>query len=160
MGIAGIAATKSKFDLFETSKVYTNVSMVLYEGFIVSWKTKFRYELIRPETYINRYINPNWRPILETPPFPEYTSAHSVISMGAAMILTAHFGDSFEFKDTMEVQYRLPVRDFSSFISAAKEVSESRVYGGIHYRFGVNDGMSQGAQIANQIIGSLRIKEH
>jgi hypothetical protein len=159
MGIAGIVSQNKQLDLFETSRVYTNVALALFEGFIVAWRTKYRHHLIRPETYINRYIDPNWRPLLETPPFPEYTSAHSVISMTSAMLLTAHFGD-MAFIDTMEVQYNLPVREFDSFTSAAKEVSESRVFGGIHYLFGVNDGMSQGAIIANRIIGRLRITQY
>lgn len=157
MGIAGIVSQNSNLNLLKTSEVYTNIAIALHEGFIVSWQTKYRHHLIRPETYINRHIDPNWRPILETPPFPEYTSAHSVISMASAMILTAHFGD-MAFIDTMEVQYRLPIREFSSFTTAAKEVSESRVYGGIHYRFGVNDGMSQGALIADRLIERFGIK--
>lgn len=144
MGITGIACEMEGTDFEETSYAYCHTALALYHGFILAWTTKYREDLIRPETYINRYIDPDWRPLLETPPFPEYTSAHSVISMAAAKVLTQRFGDNFSFKDTMELAYGLPERRFESFIKAAEEVSVSRVYGGIHYSMGVEDGMKQG----------------
>jgi hypothetical protein len=157
IAITGIACSEKKLDLVETSSVYTNVAIGLYDGFITSWKAKYIYNLIRPETYINRYIDPNWRPILETPPFPEYTSGHSVISMCSAEILNARLGE-LTFVDTVETRWGYPARTFHSFIDAALEVSDSRVYGGIHYRMGVDMGIWQGRMLGGHIIGRIRFR--
>ncbi len=150
MAITGIACVEKRLSEAETSSVYANVAIGLFDGFITSWKAKFVYDLIRPETYINRYIDPNWRPVLETPPFPEYTSAHSVISMTAAQILNDRIGP-ITYKDTVETRWGYPSRTFDSFIKAAEEVSDSRVYGGIHYRMGVDLGIWQGNMLGEHI---------
>lgn len=155
MGIAGIAIYQEALTVERASEVFCNVSIALYEGFIIAWRTKYKWNLIRPETYINRYIDPDWRPLLETPPFPEFTSAHSVISMASAIVLEHTFGASYSFLDTLEVQYRLPERTFPSFQDAAEEVSVSRVYGGIHYPMGVQYGMAQGNLIGDRLLKTL-----
>ena len=157
MAITGIACSDKKLDALETSSIYTNVAIGLFDGFITSWKAKFEYNLIRPETYINRYIDPNWRPILETPPFPEYTSAHSVISMCAAVILNHRIG-AMTYTDTVETRWGYPERTFNSFIDAAIEVSDSRVYGGIHYRMGVEMGIWQGTQLGEHITRKIAFR--
>jgi hypothetical protein len=87
IGITGTAAKIDSLDLFSTSEVYTNTAIVLADAFISCWEAKYRTNLIRPETYINKYMDDEWRPILETPMFPEYTSGHSVVSMAAATYL-------------------------------------------------------------------------
>lgn len=151
IGIAGIASQKAGLSLKEASRVYSDIALGLYEGFRLAWTTKYKADLIRPETYINKYIDQEWRPLIETPPFPEYTSAHSVISMTSAVLLEQHFGESFELKDTMETHFGLEVREYNGFIEAAEEVSISRVYGGIHYQFAVDDGMKQGRLLAQRM---------
>ncbi|HVG14737.1 MAG TPA: phosphatase PAP2 family protein, partial [Chitinophagaceae bacterium] len=80
-----------------------------------------------------KYIDPTWTPLLQTPPFPEYLSGHSVISATSATILTHYFGDNFNYTDDIEVRYGLPVRSFKSFQEAAEEAGLSRFYGGIHF---------------------------
>ena len=68
------------------------MTIAVSDAFIACWRTKFRYNLLRPVTYIQRVIDPAWMPLLTTPPFPEYTSGHSVQSMAAAEVLTDLFG--------------------------------------------------------------------
>ena len=99
---------------------------------------------MRPETYINKYIDENWLPLLQTPPFPEYTSGHSVISNAASVALTKLFGDNYAFTDSTETEFGMPVRSFKSFDDVAAEASVSRIYGGIHYRPAVEVGAKQG----------------
>jgi hypothetical protein len=79
----------------------------LFDGFISCWDEKYRSQLIRPETMINAYIDEKWRPFLQTPPFPEYTSGHSVISTAAAEVLTAELGENFGYDDYTETEYGL-----------------------------------------------------
>lgn len=102
-------------------------------GFISAWDEKYRSVLIRPETYIEQYIDEAWTPILQTPPFPEYTSAHSVISATASVALTKLRGDNFDFVDSTEVEFGMGPRSFKSFFEASEEAAISRMYGGIHY---------------------------
>jgi hypothetical protein len=158
MSIAGIAAAQNKADLITTAAAYAFTSIALYDGFISCWDEKFRSNLIRPETYINSHINEKWRPVLQTPPFPEYTSGHSVISTAAATVLTYFFGEHFQFDDITEMDFGLPMRSYSSFIAAAQEAAISRMYGGIHYRVAIEAGQLQGSLIGDKVISRIRLK--
>ena len=104
---------------------------------------------------INQHYDEEWLPLLQTPPFPEYTSGHSVISRAAAKALTNLYGDNFKFIDTTEVAYGLPSRKYNSFIEASEEAAISRLYGGIHYRMAVEEGVSQGEKVGNFISENL-----
>lgn len=152
IGITGIACQKAGLTLAETIRVHTFVALGLHDAFVSCWEEKYNSDRIRPITAINKYIDPSWQPLLQTPPFPEYTSGHSVISRVSARILTEFFGDNFDFVDTSEVYFGLPERSFQSFIQAAEEAAISRLYGGIHYKDAIDEGVSQGDKIANYII--------
>src|SRR5690606_2028113 len=97
-------------------------------------------------------------PLLQTPPFPEHTSGHSVVSQTSAVILTALFGDKFEYDDTVEMEYGLPMRHFSSFQAAAAEASVSRLYGGIHYRPAIDYGKLQGRKVGDYLLKNIKTK--
>lgn len=118
------------------------------DAFISCWSTKFKYNLLRPVTYIRRHIDKTWEPLLTTPPFPEYTSGHSCQSGAASAVLTAIFGEDFAFDDATHEDEGLPVRSFASFSAAAEEAALSRLYGGIHYRFSNDIGLEQGRAVA------------
>ena len=117
------------------------------DAFVSCWSTKFKYNLLRPVTYIKRHIDPAWEPLLITPPFPEYTSGHSCQSGAASTVLTAVFGEDFAFDDATHEDEGLPVRSFPSFAAAAEEAAMSRMYGGIHFRFGNEAGLAQGRAV-------------
>lgn len=155
IGICKIATQKSNADFDKTVFAYTKTSIAITDAFISCWDEKYRSNLIRPETLINSYIDENWYPLLQTPPFPEYTSGHSVVSGAASEVLTDIFGDDFSFDDTTEIPYGLPVRSFTSFRNAAKEAAISRIYGGIHYNAAVENGLSQGINIGSFVIENL-----
>jgi hypothetical protein len=117
------------------------------DAFISCWSTKFKYNLLRPVTYIKRHIDKGWEPLLITPPFPEYTSGHSTQSGAASLVLESIFGPDFAFDDATHVDEGLPVRSFPSFAAAAEEAAISRLYGGIHFRFGNAAGLAQGRAV-------------
>ncbi|WP_455168645.1 vanadium-dependent haloperoxidase, partial [Aegicerativicinus sediminis] len=144
IGIAKIAARQTNANIEETVNTYTKTSLAIADAFISCWDEKYRSNLIRPETIINQYIDPDWLPILQTPPFPEYTSGHSVVSGAASVLLTEMYGDNFSFIDDTEEPYGLPPRKFNSFYEASAEAAESRLYGGIHYRSAIVNGLDQG----------------
>ena len=152
IGITKIACKKSNFNFEESVSANTITSIGIFDAFISCWDEKYRSNLIRPETLINKTIDKNWTPLLQTPPFPEYTSGHSVVSGASATILTAIFGDNFNFSDDTELPYGLPSRNFLSFNAAAKEAAISRLYGGIHYRAAIDNGVDQGINIGSHVL--------
>ena len=157
LSIAGIATRSKNADLMLASAAYTYTSIALFDAFISCWDEKYRSNYIRPETFINSHIDESWKPILQTPPFPEYPSGHSVASTAAASILTALLGDQFTFNDDTEIDYGLPVRKFNSFNEAANEAAISRLYGGIHYREAIVNGQTQGKALGEFIKAKLKI---
>ena len=114
------------------------------DAFIGCWGTKYRYDLVRPVTYIRRVIDPQWEPLLFTPPFPEYPSGHSTQSAAFAVVLTRFFGESFSFQDDALAPDGFSPRTFSSFAEAADDAAVSRLYGGIHFRAAIQRGSEQG----------------
>ena len=155
IGICKIATQKTKANFEKTVFAYTKTSIAIADAFISCWDEKYRSNLIRPETLINQHIDENWSPLLQTPPFPEYTSGHSVVSGAASRVLTSIFGDDFAFDDTTEIPFGLPVRSYTSFNKAADEAAVSRIYGGIHYKSAVENGLTQGVAIGNFVIKNL-----
>lgn len=158
MGITKIAARTSEADYMKTAAAYALTAISLADGFISCWDEKYRSNLIRPETLINQHIDDSWQPILQTPPFPEYTSGHSVVSGAASTALTTLFGDDFAFTDDTEVPYGLPIRSYTSFNEAAAEAAISRMYGGIHYRSAVDLGLTQGRSIGQWVTQNVKLK--
>ena len=88
IGITKIATELANDSFDEAINSYLQVSIALFDGFISCWDTKWNTLVVRPETLINKYIDEEWLPKLQTPPFPEYTSGHSVISKASAVVLT------------------------------------------------------------------------
>ena len=158
IGITTIACKKTNADAVKTAQAYALTSIAMFDVIISCWETKYSYNHIRPITFINEFIDRNWQPFLQTPPFPEHSSGHSGISASAATVLTSIFGDNFGFEDTSDLKYIGMKRTFQSFMQAADEASISRVYGGIHYRTGVDAGAVQGREVGQNIIEKLMIR--
>ena len=154
MEVVGTISKNNNADFYKTVYAYTGVSLGIYDAFIAAWTTKYRTDVIRPETYINKYIDQDWQPYLQTPPFPEYNSAHSTISAAAATVLTDIYKNT-AYTDTCEREWGWPDRHFNKVDEAAVEVSFSRLYGGIHYRQSVQDAYDQGKKIGALVIQKL-----
>jgi hypothetical protein len=159
MAITRTACQQTNKNIYEAQDAYLRVAISLFDGFIACWHEKYRTEKIRPETVINADVDPKWMPFLQTPPFPEYTSGHSTISAASAEALTACFGDNVAFTDSTEFKYDHGVRKFTSFREAAKESSISRVYGGIHYQSGCDEGNKAGTKLGQFIATKLKTKK-
>lgn len=153
--IAGQAAQQKNLSTQQTSLVYTLTSIAIFDAFISCWDEKYKTNLVRPITIINQTIDKRWAPFIQTPPFPEFTSGHSVVSNAAATILTELIGDNFAFTDETEIPFNLKPRTFSSFLEAAAESSLSRVYGGIHYPLTAKISAVQGKNIGKFVINKL-----
>ena len=152
MGITGIACKKQKLSLGKTAYAHAIVSMGMCDAFVSCWNNKYKYNRVRPVTAIQKLMDREWTPLLQTPPFPEYTSGHSVISTASATILTHLFGENFSFTDDTEKEFGLPERKFSSFKQACSEAAISRLYGGIHFRDAIENGVKEGEKIGNFVV--------
>jgi len=155
MGITSIACKKAGLPIDSVILIHTTVAMTLHDAFVSCWHEKYTSNRIRPEGAINKLMDPAWRPLLQTPPFPEYSSGHSVVSAASAEVLTHFLGTPFGFTDTSEVYFGLPSRSFPSFEEAAAEAAISRLYGGIHYRDACDQGLIQGKMVARYALHRL-----
>ena len=155
MGITAQVVKQTNADIVKTAQSFALTSIALFDGFISCWDEKYRSSYVRPVTVINELVDKNWAPLLQTPPFPEYTSGHSTITASAATVLTKLYGDNFAFEDSSDYHYIGLKRKFSSFQAAAAEASMSRVYGGIHYVLSVNTGSEQGKKVGGLVVKKL-----
>ncbi len=159
MGVVGIAAMKSGADFQKTVYAYAKTSIALFDAFIQCWNIKYIYNTIRPETVINKYFDPNWRPHLQTPPFPEYTCGHCTISSAASEVLTQIFGDHFSYTDSTELEFGIRSRSYSSFRNAALETKDSRFFGGIHYKYCCDRSAVMGRKVGDLIVDRVKMKK-
>jgi hypothetical protein len=155
MNIAATVCKQENKSTMQSTEVYTMVALALSDAFISCWREKYTANLVRPITYINQYIDPQWTPYIETPNFPEHTSGHATISAAAATVLTQYFGEAYGFTDSTETIFGLAPRRFRSFYEAADQVALSRLYGGIHYRIGNEGGRINGRDIGKYVLGKL-----
>jgi hypothetical protein len=144
VSIATQVLRAERASLMTAAETYLKVGLAVSDAFVACWNAKYRYNLLRPVTYIRDLIDPAWEPILTTPPFPEYPSGHSVQSGAAATVLADLFGRRYSFVDHTHDERGLPARRFDSFGEAAREAALSRLYGGIHFRPAIELGLLQG----------------
>jgi hypothetical protein len=161
IAIVGQIARNEGLSLMAAAEGYARVGLAVADAFIGCWHTKYTYNLLRPETYITRFIDPAWLPLIITPGFPAYTSGHATQSGAAATVLTDMFGMK-AFTDTLHQDHHLepPLepRSFGSFDEAAAEAARSRLYAGIHYPFDNYHGLAQGRCIGHVIVGRITFK--
>ncbi len=154
--IACQAVKNRNLNEFQSAEVFTFLALGIYEGFLSCWTEKYKSNAMRPETYINRLISPQWKSYIETPPFPEYTSGHSVVSSASATILSGLIKQPYAFTDSSEMYLNMPPRRFKSFREASNEASISRFYGGIHFMPSLTNGIIQGNAVGNSILSRFK----
>ncbi len=159
LAIAETVARQQKLGLMPTVEAYALTSLALADGFIACWDEKYRSKTVRPETVINKSIDPKWVPFLQTPPFPEYPSGHSTITAAASTVLTKLMGDNVAFTDSTEFKYGHGVQSFKSFKDAAQQASISRLYGGIHYRSALTNGAAMGTKVGEWVLAKARTRK-
>jgi len=159
MSVVGIAAKTAHADYATTVYAFAKTGIALFDAFIECWWAKYTYNTIRPETVINKYIDMNWRPFLQTPSFPEYTCGHSTISASAAQALTSVFGDNFNYTDSTELEFGIKSRSYHSFREAALENTLARYYGGIHFHPSCVVSTDMGTKVGDYIVQKLKMKK-
>lgn len=151
---------KSGVDFSETVCAYAKTSIALFDAFIQCWNIKYIYNTVRPETVIDKYFDPNWRPHLQTPPFHEYTCGHCTISAACSEALTSVFGDNFAYTDTTEIEFGVKERSYKSFREAALENEKARFFGGIHYYYCCILSNTMGRKVGDLVVDRLKMKKN
>jgi len=146
------ACIERNVSVTKASQAYTLAGIAMFDAFISCWDEKFKTDLIRPVTVINRFVDAKWEPLIQTPPFPEFTSGHAVVSNAAATVLTKLLGENYSFTDNTEIPFGIKPRSFKSFYAAAEESTWSRVYGGIHYPETARISIQQGRQVGSYVL--------
>ncbi|HKA69821.1 MAG TPA: vanadium-dependent haloperoxidase [Actinomycetes bacterium] len=159
ISIATQVLRAERASLMTAAETYLKVGLAVSDAFVACWNAKYRYNLLRPITYIRDRIDPAWAPLLNTPPFPEYPSGHSVQSGAAFTVLADLFGPRYSFVDHTHDQRGLPARGFDTFGDAAREAALSRLYGGIHFRPAIELGLRQGECIG-RAVNTLPVRRH
>jgi hypothetical protein len=137
-------------NLEEAAETFARVGIADADALLSCWFSKYQYNLIRPITYIRNVIDPAYNTPLPTPPFPEYTSAHSVQTAAVLSTLQVLFGDIGYTDHTHDVDGFAP-RSFQSLSASMLETGISRLYGGIHYRAAIFDGFAQGRCVSAKV---------
>lgn len=158
MALTKVGCDHAQANMMEAIEAYTLVGISLFDAFISAWTEKYTSHSIRPVTFINKFIDSTWEPFLQTPPFPEHISGHSTISAASAEILTRLFGE-FPYADSTEIRFGLPIRTFRNYHDAAYEASISRIYGGIHFRRGCDEGNRLGKEIGAYVWDRLHLRK-
>jgi hypothetical protein len=164
--IANTVAASAGLGVADSARLFASLNVALADAAIVCWTVKYDVDFWRPVTAIHNgdidgnaltFADTSWMPLINTPPFPEYTSGHSTFSGAAATVLTAFFGDNYAFNyasDTDGDGIGDITRFFGSFDEAAFEAAMSRLYGGIHFDSGNMDGLIAGEQIGDYIVNN------
>ena len=147
----------------QNARLFALINIALADAAICAWDAKYWFNFWRPVTAIrNGDVDGNpdtagdasWTSLIATPPFPDYVSGHSTFSAAAAKVLALFYGtDDIAFTTGSDF---LPgvFRSFAGLSAAAAEAGVSRIYGGIHYRFASEDGLSSGALIGEMVFTS------
>jgi len=145
----------------ESARLLALVNLAMGDAIIACFEAKYHFSFWRPVTAIPAGADDgnsatdgdsSWQPLIVTPAFPEYPSAHSTVSSAAATVLADYFGDNTSFSVTSDVLTAVPARTFTSFSAALTEIKNARIFGGIHFRTACDDGQVQGIQVGNYIL--------
>ncbi len=143
-----------------TAMVCAKTGIACVDAGIGCWKIKFQYNQERPVRYIREVLGyREWKPLFDTPPFPDFPSGHSAIAGSFAEILKGFFGNSYPFSDHTYDYLGMAPRTYNSFDELVKEICDSRIYAGIHYRISCEWGAEQGRKIGQNINKTLKFKK-
>ncbi|MBC7827359.1 MAG: vanadium-dependent haloperoxidase, partial [Chitinophagaceae bacterium] len=143
--------TQEKISLGLASQAYAKAGMAQWDSQIMCWRAKYKNNLMRPVTYIQKVIEPGWLPLIPTPPHPEYPAAHAYITAATMAAVGSVLGDKHNFTDHTYDFLGFPARSFTSLTDIGKEAGISRLYGGIHYTISINTGLEAGQNVGREI---------
>ena len=135
-------------------ETYLRVGFAMSDATVSCWNSKYRYNLLRPETFIRRVFQPDWRPIVHTPSHPSYPSGHAMVASAVAEVLTNIYGKKIDLTDRSHenrTEFKGMPRRFHSFYEMAFECAASRIALGVHYRMDCDEGTRLGLAIGKKV---------
>jgi hypothetical protein len=147
-----------KANLADAAHIYAKIGIVQRDAIIVVWKMKFHYHLMRPVTYINRFIDASWQTLVPSPPYPEWPAALPYLYGGILQVMTREVGDNVPVTDNTYLWKGSTPRSYASFSKVAEEVAMSRVYAGIHYRIAVDVSLEMGKKLGDKVADIKLVK--
>lgn len=156
ISIANQVVRKDSPSIERALETYLKLGLAMSDASVACWKSKYHYNLLRPETFIRQAINPDWRAIVHTPSFPAYPSGHAMLSASAAEVLTSLYGQHYELTDRTHegrTEFKGTPRKFHSFYEMAFENASSRIPLGVHYRIDCDEGTRLGLAIGKVVAG-------
>lgn len=147
---------QEELTLEKSIEAFVRMHIAIYDACIEAWRGKYTYHLLRPVSYIQEHIDKDWNSLIETPSHPEFPAAHATLSSSAATALTAVLG-KVSFVDNTYSDLGMASRRFSSFDAAAEEAGLSRLYGGIHYRHSIYEGLQIGKRVAENTLKHIAL---
>jgi len=161
-------ATQHGFSSLQTARLIALVNLGIADAAIGCWDSKYTYSFWRPISAIQladtdgndaTMSDSTWTPLITTPAFPEYPSAHSCVSGAATRILSETFGEETSFSVASDAMAGV-TRTFQNFSAALEEVRNARVFGGIHFRTATIDGTALGDSVGDYILAHGLLREH
>ena len=146
--------TKPTLDM--AALTYVKVGLAMHDAGIVLFTNKYQFNTIRPVTYIRTYIDPSWSTYIPTPNHPEFPSGHSTTGGGVLTMMSKIFGEDFHITLHTYDYLNYPSRTYTSFTQLSNEISDSRFYGGLHYRATLEKGTEQGKKVAQNILATVK----
>ncbi len=159
ISILNLILEKEQANLSLASEAYAKIGIALREATILCWRSKYTYNLIRPVSYIRKVINPNWLPLIGTPPHPEYPAAHAYVTSSAMQALTGLFGNNYPIQDNTYNFLGFSPRSYASLNDAATESGMSRRFGGIHYLRSIQTGLTLGTALGTRV-ANIQLKHN
>jgi hypothetical protein len=151
-----IRKTNTKLD--KAAVAYALSGAAINDAIISCWKTKYKYTLVRPVTYVSNVMkDTTWKTNIGTPGHPEYSSGHAVLSGAGAAVLQEIFGNVGTITDRTYEYMGLPARTYPSITAIAVEAANSRVWAGIHYQKTADLGLIEGQKVASNILAKQNL---
>ena len=139
--------------------VFAKTSIAILDAGIGCWQNKYKYNQQRPITFIRDVLgHTSWTPLFSTPAFPDFPSGHCTIAGAFAEIMKGFFGSNYHFTDNSYVYLGMSARSFNSFDAFVQDISNARVYAGIHNRISCDRGSLEGKIIARNVNNALRCR--
>ena len=146
-----------KVGLAVAAEVYAKAGIAERDASIVVFGAKYKYNQIRPVSYIRKVIDTAWLPFIPTPPHPEYPAAHAVVTGSSMEAASRVLGDHVNFTDHSYDFRGWTPRSFTSIFAVGEEAGISRLYGGIHYQESINSGLDIAKQVGKNV-GDIKLQ--
>ena len=135
---------------------YAKIGIAQSDATIICFTDKYIFNLVRPVTYIKQFIDPAWTTFIAVPNHPEFPSGHATINSAATTMLADMFGANFQLTLHTYDYLGYPPRSYNSWEEMSIEMSNSRVFGGLHYQATQEKSRVQGKKVAQNILNTIK----